>query len=36
MFQINQIDFLDLTTDKSFAFPLAVFLKQRIGKQVFG
>lgn len=31
MFKQSEIDYLDLTTDKSFAAPLAIFLKERRG-----
>lgn len=31
MISRNKVDFLDLTTDKSFAVPLASFLRERVG-----
>lgn len=34
MFKKSEADYLDLTTEKSFAVPLAMFLKERIDKQV--
>jgi len=33
IFKKSQIDYLSLTTDKSFAFPFAMFLKHRLGKK---
>jgi uncharacterized protein (DUF58 family) len=33
MFRKTKVDFLDLITDKSFVVPLAIFLKERVGKE---